>query len=846
MYFCAEFMDVLFCVASQKLRQSSFLIRIIEMKVLKFGGSSVGTPDSIVEVKKIVEAQAEPVIVVVSALGGITDALISMAKMAADGNDAYKEKFESIVKRHEQMIHSVIPSGTSRKTTLYRKTRTLLAELQNICQGLFLLRDVSSNMEDTVVSYGERLSSLIVSALVENSVLYDARDFMCTEVKGGKHMLSKDMTEQQVLRAFDKFMQPASERRIAIVPGFIARDASTGHVTNLGRGGSDYTAAVLAAVLGADILEIWTDVDGFMTADPKVISNAYAIDELSYVEAMELCNFGAKVVYPPTIYPAFHRNIPILIKNTFNADAPGTVIRDHLEDKGRTIKGISSIGDTSLINVTGLGMVGIIGINQRIFHALAQSGISVFFVAQASSESSTSIGVRDVDAELAAEVLNNEFAKEIALGEMNPMQIVSGLATVAIVGERMHHNTGIAGQLYGVLGRNGINVVAAAQGASETNISFIVDKNYLRKSLNVIHDSFFLSEYKVLNLFICGIGTVGNSLIEQIRGQREKLMKERGLQLNVVGIASGHFGVFDRAGIPLDNYREVLKAGGPSNLQRLRDEVIGMNIFNSVFVDCTASEEVAGLYKEFLLHNINVVAANKIAASSSYANYRDLKDTARRKGVKYLFETNVGAGLPVINTINDLVNSGDRILKIEAIVSGTLNFIFNQISADCHLSETIRLAKEKGYSEPDPRIDLSGKDVIRKLVILAREGGYVIEQDDVEKHLFIPQEMFDGSLDDFWTKVETLDDDFEARRKELEKQQKRWRFVARLDEGKASVALCEVDRWHPFYNLEGSNNIILLTTERYKEYPMMIQGYGAGAAVTAAGVFADIMSIANI
>ena len=811
------------------------------MKVLKFGGTSVGTAESISLVKQIVEAETEPVIVVVSALGGITDRLILMAHQAAAGDMGYEAEFEAIHKRHDMLIRNILPAGTSRKRALYRKVHALLDELKDICQGLYLLKEMSANMEDTVVSYGERLSSLVVSTLIRNAVLYDSRLFMKTEHKGGKHMLAKTETEELIKKTFE-----GKKDTIAVVPGFIASDVATGHVTNLGRGGSDYTAAVLAAVLGADSLEIWTDVDGFMTADPKVISNAYAIDELSYVEAMELCNFGAKVVYPPTIYPAFHKNIPILIKNTFNASAPGTIIRDKLHDTGRIIKGISSITGTSLINVTGLGMVGIIGINQRIFSTLAKNGISVFLVAQASSESSTSIGVRNEDARLAAAVLDGEFAKEIAMGEMNPMSIIDGLATVAIVGENMKGNPGLAGQLFGVLGRNGINVIAAAQGASETNISLVVRKDYLRKTLNVIHDSFFLSEYKVLNLFICGVGTVGSSLIEQIRTQREKLMAERGLQLNVVGIASGHFGVFSREGIDLAHYREAMQKGGPSNIVRLRSEVVGMNIFNSVFVDCTASAEVAGLYKKFLEHNISVVAANKIAASSDYAVYRDLKDTARRKGVKFLFETNVGAGLPVINTINDLTGSGDHILRIEAIVSGTLNFIFNTISADCRLSETIRLAKEKGYSEPDPRIDLSGKDVIRKLVILAREAGYALEQDDVEKYLFIPQEMFEGTLDDFWEQVETLDDAFEERRRELEKLRKRWRFVARLDEGRASVQLCEVDYWHPFYNLEGSNNIILLTTERYKEYPMMIQGYGAGAAVTAAGVFADIMSIANI
>ena len=806
---------------------------------MKFGGTSVGSVDSIQKVKKIVEAEKEPVIVVVSALGGITDQLIRTAMMATSGDITYEAEFNSMVIRHEEMIQQVIPSG-SKKRTLGKKIHALLDELKDIYQGLYLLKDISSNMEDTVVSYGERLSSLIVGAVIEDAEVFDARSFMKTERKHHKHILDSELSEQLIRETFRELP------KVSVVPGFIASDKNTGRVTNLGRGGSDYTAAVIAAMLDATLLEIWTDVDGFMTADPKVISTAYAIEELSYVEAMELCNFGAKVVYPPTIYPAFHKNIPILIKNTFNPDAPGTIIRERLSDNTKPIKGISSINDTALITVQGLGMVGVIGVNHRIFRTLAQNGISVFLVSQASSENSTSIGVRNQDAELACSVLNAEFAKEIATGEINNVTAEKGLATVAIVGENMKHTPGIAGKLFGTLGRNGINVIACAQGASETNISFVVDATWLRKTLNVIHDSFFLSEYQVLNLFICGVGTVGSSLIEQIRSQRERLMHERGLKLNVVGIASGHYAVFDRDGIDLTNYRDTLKAGGESNMQRLKSEVIGMNIFNSVFVDCTASDEVAALYKDFLNHNISVVAANKVAASSQYENYSELKQTARRRGVKFLFETNVGAGLPVINTINDLINSGDRILRIEAVVSGTLNFIFNTISADIRLSDTIRLAKEKGYSEPDPRIDLSGKDVIRKLVILAREAGYPIEQDDVEKNLFIPQELFDGSLDDFWANVPSLDADFEERRQRLVADNKRWRFVARLDEGKASVSLQEVNQWHPFYNLEGSNNIILLTTERYKEYPMMIQGYGAGASVTAAGVFADIMSIANI
>ena len=561
---------------------------------------------------------------------------------------------------------------------------------------------------------------------------------------------------------------------------------------------------------------------------------------------MELCNFGAKVIYPPTIYPVCVKNIPIRVKNTFNPESDGTIIKQKIENNLKPIKGISSISGTTLITVTGLSMVGVIGVNRRIFTALAQQGISVFLVSQASSENSTSIGVRDQDAEKAVNVLDNEFAKEIETGAMFPMHAESGLATIAIVGENMKHTPGIAGKLFGTLGRSGISVIACAQGASETNISFVIDGKYLRKSLNVLHDSFFLSEYKVLNLFICGVGTVGSKLIEQIRSQYEELKEHSRLKLNVVGIASSHNAIFCREGLDLDNYREQLQASEPSSPEKLRDTILSMNIFNSVFVDCTASKDVALLYQSFLEHNVSVIAANKIAASSKYEDYLKLKTTAMMRGVKFRFETNVGAGLPIIGTINDLCNSGDKILRIEAVLSGTLNFIFNAISAEVPFSETVRLAKEQGYSEPDPRIDLSGTDVVRKLVILAREAGYRVEQEDVEKHLFVPEEYFKGSLEDFWKNLPALDADFEARRKELEAEGKRWRFVATMDGGKVNVALKTVDRNHPFYNLEGSNNIVLLTTERYKEYPMQIQGYGAGASVTAAGVFANIMSIANI
>lgn len=809
------------------------------MKVLKFGGTSVGSVESILSVKKIVEAEKEPVVVVVSALGGITDKLIKTSKLALAGDLSYQSEFDEIAVRHHQMIEAVIPSGENRERLL-ETIDALLDELKSIYQGVYLIRDLSPKTSAAIVSYGERLSSNIVAVLIDGAKWFDSRTFIKTEIKSGRQLLASDLTHELVKQAF------VDLPKVSLVPGFISTDADSGEVTNLGRGGSDYTASIIAAALDASFLEIWTDVDGFMTADPKVISTAYTINELSYVEAMELCNFGAKVVYPPTIYPVCVKNIPILIKNTFNPSGKGTVIKSDIAEDQKPIKGISSINGTTLITVSGLSMVGVIGVNRRIFSALANNGISVFLVSQASSENSTSIGVRDADADAACEVLNAEFSKEIETGAMYRMTAESGLATVAIVGENMKHTPGIAGKLFGTLGRSGINVIACAQGASETNISFVVDGLFLRKTLNVIHDSFFLSEYQVLNLFLCGVGTVGSSLIAQLAQQSEKLKKERGLKLKVVGIASGHNAMFDREGISLENCREQLAHSAPSDLNRLRDEVIGMNIFNSVFVDCTASSDVAGLYQEFLEHNISVVAANKAAASSDYATYQKLKSTARKRGVKFLFETNVGAGLPIIRTMNDLLNSGDKILKIEAVLSGTLNFIFNKISADVPFSETVRLAKEEGYSEPDPRVDLSGKDVIRKLVILAREAGYRIEQSDVEKHLFVPDSFFRGTLDEFWKNLPSLDADFERRRKVLESEGKRWRFVSRYENGKASVELCEVGREHPFYTLEGSNNIILLTTERYKEYPMQIQGYGAGAGVTAAGVFADIMSIANV
>jgi len=811
------------------------------MKVLKFGGTSVGSVKSVLSLKRIVESEAkqQPVIVVVSALGGITDQLLKTSELARTGDELWRNEFEAMVDRHHKMIDKVI-TNTQDRVDLFNIVDTLFEQLRSIYFGVYLIRDLSEKTQNTIVSYGERLSSRIVASLVQGARWYDSRRFIKTEYKNGKHVLDTELTYKLVRQAF------ADRPHIALVPGFISRDRDTEEVTNLGRGGSDYTASIIAASLNAEILEIWTDVDGFMTADPKAIKTAYTINELSYIEAMELCNFGAKVIYPPTIYPVCIKNIPIRVKNTFNPKGEGTIIKQKIDDDNKPIKGISSISGTTLITVSGLSMVGVIGVNRRIFTSLADRGISVFMVSQASSENSTSIGVRDVDASKAVKVLNEEFAREIEDGRMFPMHAESGLATIAIVGENMRHTPGISGKLFGTLGRSGISVIAYAQGASETNISFVIAGEHLRKALNVIHDSFFLSEYKVLNLFVCGVGTVGSRLLEQIRQQYDLLKEHSRLKLNVVGIASSKLAVYNRDGIDLEHYTELLKEAEPSNASKLCENVLKMNIFNSVFVDCTASKEIAALYQTFLEHNISVVAANKIAASSQYSDYIRLKQTALARGVKFLFETNVGAGLPIIGTINDLIHSGDKILRIEAVLSGTLNYIFNTLSKDVPFSQTVRQAKEEGYSEPDPRIDLSGIDVIRKLVILTREAGYKVEQADVEKHLFVPDEYFEGTVDDFWKRLPQLDADFEERRRQLEAEGKRWRFVATMDHGATNVALKAVDNSHPFYNLGGSNNIVLLTTERYKEFPMLIQGYGAGASVTAAGVFADVISIANI
>lgn len=811
------------------------------MKVMKFGGTSISSAETMLKMKSIVEGENGQLVVVVAALRGVTDELLHMATLASSGDKGYKELLEKISKQHIDLVQEVVEPHLKVETT--SNLSTLLDELSNIIKGVYLIRELSDRTSNTILSYGEKLSIALTWGMVERSDKYDPIEFIKTRKHFHRHTVDFEATEKLIKEQFK------SHSRISLVPGFFASDIETNEVTTLGRGGADYTAAILAAALNASILEIWTDLDGFMTADPDITGSSYVINNLSFVEAMELCNFGVKTIYPPTIYPVYHNNIPIHVRNIFDPEAKGTLISNDNDanDKGKSIKGISSVNDTCLLTVQGLGMVGVIGVNYRIFKILAKAGISVFFVSQAASENTTSIGVRSVDADMAVKMLNDEFTKEIESGEINPIQLERNLATVAIVGENMKHTPGIAGKLFGTLGRSGINVIACAQGASETNISFVVEVESLKKTIQVIHDSFFLSDYQVLNVYIAGTGLVGKNLLEQIEMQQLTLMKNNSLKINVVGITNSSRFISNAEGVNLENYKnELSKSENISTPELFSAHIIANNLFNSVFVDCTASHEVAEVYEKLLANHISVVTANKIAASSGYSNYIKLKSTARKHSSKFLFETNVGAGLPIIKTIGDLRNSGDVILKIEAVVSGTLNYLFNVMSETTPISKAILMAKEAGFAEPDPRLDLNGTDVIRKLVILSREAGYKLEQSDVEKELFIPNKYFEGSLDNFWSNITEIDAEFEKRRKELERKNKRWRFIAELNEGKASVALKEVDNTSPFFHMEGSNNVISLTTERYKECPMQIKGYGAGASVTAAGIFADIISIANI
>ena len=807
------------------------------MKILKFGGTSVGSENNIRKIKEIVFSQDDNVIVIVSALGGLTDQLLSIAKAAASGANPINE-LSLIWSRHEEMANGLFTDKN--KDTALVPVKALFDELEKIVQGVRLTGELTAKTLDKVLGFGERMSSVLISRYLDVPLI-DSSKVIRTDKYFGKANVDFQLTYNLIKEAWSPL------DRVTLAPGFIS-SSSDGSMTTLGRGGSDYTAALFAAALDADQLEIWTDVDGFMTADPKMISKAYTIPMLTYSEAMELSHFGAKVIYPPTILPVYKKGIPIHIKNTLNPEGKGTLIGQTVPfTKDHPIKGISSISGITLFTVQGLGMVGVTGISMRLFGALAREDINVILISQASSENSISFAIETNYSEKAFHSLSVEFERELASGGINKLSLEKDLSIVAIVGENMKHSAGIAGKLFQTIGKNGINVIAIAQGASEQNISWVVKDSDLKKTLNVVHESFFLSPFVELNIFLVGVGTVGRDLLLQIKKQQESLKNEHRLILRLTGIANSRKMIFDREGIDVSGYKTLMEASPlKTDMNKYCQEMVDMNLFNSVFVDCTADARIAEHYHFVLDNYISVVAANKVAASSEFRIYRDLKELAAKHGVKFLFETNVGAGLPLISTINDLMRSGDRIIRIEAVLSGTLNFIFNTLSKDVPFSRTIRMAKEKGYSEPDPRIDLSGIDVIRKLVILARESGYPIEKEEVTTIPFIPEKYFESSMDEFWNRISEMDETFEKERIALEEGKKKWRYVAVMEKGKASVSLQTVDPGHPFYDLEGSNNIVLLTSERYNEFPMLIKGYGAGAAVTAAGVFADLIKVSNI
>ncbi len=807
------------------------------MKILKFGGSVLNSVQNIERVKSIVDKQKGKFALVVSAFGDSTDVLLCAAELAVKQNKNFSIKINSF----KLYILTIVSELFKEKNNeVKNKVNSLLKELEDKVNEVYTIRELSNKTKDKILSYGEYISATIINAHFSNTIVIDAKQIIKTDSNFGKANVDFEKSNKLIQECFK------SLDKIAVIPGFVGNNDSD-EITTLGRGGSDYSASIIAAALNAEVLEIWTDVDGFMTADPKIVEKAFAIKQMSYAEAMELSHFGAKVIYTPTIQPVYQKKIKVIIKNVFNSEAEGTIISESSVEDVCPVKGVSSIDDINFLTIHGPGMVGVKGTSGRLFSNLAKHDVNIILITQASSEYSISFAVDPSDRVRAIEAIEEEFKMEITEKNEIKINIEKELSIVAIVGEGMRHTPGISANLFQSLGRNGINVIGIAQGSSELNISVVINKSSLKKALNVIHEGFFLSHYKEIHLFLVGIGIVGGALIKQLRQQQNELLNQQKLKINVIGIADIHKMIIDPDGIDLEDCLVKLEnEGKPVNLKKLTDDIIRLNLRNSIFVDCTASKEVSDCYYKLLNSYISVVAANKIACSSNLELYRKLKKTALERNVKFMYETNVGAGLPIINTINNLINSGDKIIGIEAVLSGTLNFIFNEISENIPMSQAILKAKEMGFSEPDPRIDLSGIDVVRKILILSREAGYPLEQKDVKVKTFLPAECFEGTLDDFWKKIKKYDMEYEDKRRELERSGKKWRFVASLNNGDARVELKEVDASHPSYPLVGSNNIILLTTTRYKEQPMIIRGYGAGAEVTAAGVFGDIMQVANV
>ena len=807
------------------------------MQVLKFGGTSVGNAANIKKVKDIVRSKADgKMIVVVSAMGGVTDLLLDCGLLAARGESCFKTSLQKITERHLAAVKELLPLNN--QSSVLSFVMQQFNEVEDICNGIYLLRDFTDRTKDRILSYGELISSQIISAFFSAEGLptkwVDSRKLIRTNSEFTKAAVDAEITDG----AFQSYFAAASET-FFVLPGFIASDEQ-GNTTTLGRSGSDYTAAIAGAALNSSVVEIWTDVSGMMTADPRMVPNAKNITHISYHEAMELSHFGAKVIYPPTIQPLMKKNIPVWIKNTFRADDHGTEIHS-THQNGGIITGISSINKLALLLLEGSGMVGIPGFSRRLFEALAAHQINVILITQASSEHSICVGVEEPLAEKAKAIIDAAFHFEIEKEKVNPLSIERELSIVALVGDKMKSHPGISGRMFSTLGRNGVNVRAIAQGSSERNISAVISTADIKKALNVLHEEFFETTYKQVNLFIAGTGNVGSKLLAQMAQQHEYLQENMLLQVRVVGLANSRKMAFNDEGITLDNWREEMAEGETSDLSRFIEIMQNKNLRNSVFVDITANETVAMAYDKVFERSISIVACNKIACSSSYAYYRKLKEAARDHNVSFLYETNVGASLPIIGTLNDLLRSGDRITKIEAVLSGTLNFVFNNYNGERSFADVVRQAQAEGYTEPDPRLDLSGKDVMRKIMILAREAGELLEMDNIANESFMPESCMQGSVDDFYAEMEKQEAHFKALYDAAAAAGKKLKFVATYEEGKAAVGLKHIDPAHDFYHLYGKDNIVTFYTNRYTDQPMVVKGAGAGAEVTASGVFADII-----
>lgn len=814
------------------------------MQVLKFGGSSVKNAENISKVVAIVKQKitVDKTIVVVSALGGITDLLLQCCKMASENNEAYKEKLQESELRHLQTVKELIP--LTQQSSILSQVKTLCNEIEDICNGIFLLRELSERTKDRVVSYGELLSSQIIAAKLKIELgeceWKDSRELIVTNSNFGAASVEFDITNKKIKDYFN-----TSAASLFMMPGFIASD-NNGINTTLGRGGSDYTGAILAAALDAKILEIWTDVSGMMTADPRLVPSVKIIPQISYQEAMELSHFGAKVIYPPTIAPVSKKGIPTWIKNTFAPEDEGTIIQKESTRNGSSIRGISSINNIALLSLEGSGMIGIPGFSKRLFEALASKQINVILITQGSSEHSICVGVDSVSADLAKIAVDDAFSYEIQTGKVEPLMVEKELAILALVGDNMKSHPGISGKMFGNLGRNGVNVRAIAQGSSERNISAVISVQDVKKAINVLHEEFFETVYKEINLFIAGVGNVGGKLIKQLLKQQQYLLQNHRLKINVVGLANSRKMLINEQGIDLNTWKEQLQSGREMQLGEFITLIHTKNLRNTVFADVTANDQLATTYTRLLEKGISVVACNKVACSSSYEYYKKLKKLSGEFNAQFLFETNVGASLPIISTLNDLVRSGDTIHKMQAVLSGTLNFVFNNYDGTRSFAQVVKQAQDEGYTEPDPRLDLSGKDVMRKIMILAREAGETFEMENIANNSFMPEECMQGSVSDFYQSMEKYEAHFKKLYDDAVKAGCKLKFVASYENGKASVGLQHINPQHDFYHLYGKDNIVLFYTDRYVDQPMVIKGAGAGADVTASGVFADIIRAARV